>query len=86
MRRLQRIFPEERPKEACIQLQVFTQLHGGQGQAEPVPLLPFEEVLQGWDEEGCRSEREGQDQQENAQPGGHHDWPQWTLSEDFAER
>jgi hypothetical protein len=56
MRRLQRIFPEKRPKEARIQLQVFPQLYGGQGQEKPVPLLSLEEVLQGWNEEGCCSE------------------------------
>ena len=47
-------------------------LRGGQGQAEPVPLLPLQDVHARRHEEARRAERARQDQHEEAQPRGRH--------------
>ena len=62
------------------------ELHGGQGQAQPVPLLSAAEVFQGGDEEGRGPEREGPHQQADPHPGGDHDRAQRPLSQGAAQR
>lgn len=76
---MQGFLQEECPEEARLQLQVLQELHGGQGQEEPVQILQTQEMFQGWHEEGCCPEREGQDQQENTNTGGINDRSQWTV-------
>ena len=71
VRRLQGLLPPQRAQEARLLVPLQPRLRGGQGQAEPVPVLQAEEVLQGRDEEGRRPEREGQNQLEEAKHGGH---------------
>ena len=75
LRRLQGVLQTECAEEARLQLPVLSELHGGQGQEEPVSPLQAEEVLQGGHEEGRRAERAGQNQQESALTGGDHDRP-----------
>ena len=53
---MQGVLQTERPQEARLQLQVLSQLHCGQGQAEPVQVLQTQEVFQGRDEEGRGAE------------------------------
>ena len=45
-------------------------VRGGQGQAEPVPLLPLQDVHARRHEEARSAERAGQDQHEKAKSGG----------------
>lgn len=43
------------PKESYLHLPVQPELRGGQGQTEPVSVLPPTKVLQGGHEEGSRT-------------------------------
>ena len=51
LRRLQGLLPPQRAQEPRLHLPLQPQLHRRQGQAQPVPLLSPQEVLQGRDEE-----------------------------------
>lgn len=69
LRRLQRFLPPVDPEKAQLHLQVQPELRGGQGQEEPVQVLPAQKVLQGGHEEGCCAERARPDQRQETQPG-----------------
>lgn len=51
LRWLQRILPAQCSQESSLYVSLLAELHGGQGQTEPVPILSFAQVLQSWNEE-----------------------------------